>query len=201
LTYNEKYGRISYKIRKGNKEMKVYNEEYKGHEIEIHIDEDYGNFFDNQDVFSKFVCFHRRYDLGNDKRFSSPDEVNHYINTHKKTVKAFPLYMYDHSGLTISLSPFSCPWDSGQLGYVLIEADDVKKEYGVKRITEKTWNKAISLMRSEVETYDKVIRGDVYGYIITDKDGNDVDSCWGFIGDIDDVVKEAKGFIDYKEKE
>ena len=178
--------------------MEVYNESYKGHEIEIHIYEDYGDFFDNQDVLSKFVCFHRHYALGNDERFITPSELKNYIETHKKTVKAFPLYLYDHSGITISLSPFSCPWDSGQIGYVLLESSDVKKEYGGKRISQKTWDKAINVMKSEVDTYDKVLRGDVYGFIVSDKNGDHVDSCWGFIGDVDDVVKEAKSIIDYE---
>jgi len=29
-----------------------------------------------------------------------------------------PLYLYDHSGITMSTGPFSCPWDSGQVGWI-----------------------------------------------------------------------------------
>jgi len=29
-----------------------------------------------------------------------------------------PLYLYDHSGITMSTSVFSCPWDSGQVGWI-----------------------------------------------------------------------------------
>jgi hypothetical protein len=36
----------------------------------------------------------------------------------ERTVVVLPLYLYDHSGLTISTSPFSCRWDSGQVGYI-----------------------------------------------------------------------------------
>jgi hypothetical protein len=30
------------------------------------------------------------------------------------------LYLYDHSGITISTSPFSCGWDSGQVGFIYL---------------------------------------------------------------------------------
>lgn len=29
-----------------------------------------------------------------------------------------PLFLYDHSGITMSTSVFSCPWDSGQVGWI-----------------------------------------------------------------------------------
>ena len=37
-------------------------------------------------------------------------------------------------------------------------------------------------LKDEVEVYDQYIRGDVYGFIIEDLQGNNVDSCWGFYG-------------------
>lgn len=30
-----------------------------------------------------------------------------------------PLYLYDHSGITMNTTGFSCPWDSGQVGWIL----------------------------------------------------------------------------------
>ncbi len=29
-----------------------------------------------------------------------------------------PLYLYDHGGITMRTNPFSCPWDSGQVGWI-----------------------------------------------------------------------------------
>jgi hypothetical protein len=37
-----------------------------------------------------------------------------------------PLYLYDHGGITISCSPFSCPWDSGQVGWIYADYDMIK---------------------------------------------------------------------------
>lgn len=41
-----------------------------------------------------------------------------------------PLYLYDHSGITMKTSGFSCPWDSGQVGFIYASKDTFKKETG-----------------------------------------------------------------------
>lgn len=41
-----------------------------------------------------------------------------------------PLYLYDHSGITISTGPFSCPWDSGQVGWIYAPKDTFRKATG-----------------------------------------------------------------------
>ncbi len=41
---------------------------------------------------------------------------------------ALKVYMLDHSGLRFSTSGFSCPWDSGQIGYIYTTKEKVKKE-------------------------------------------------------------------------
>ena len=41
-----------------------------------------------------------------------------------------PLYLYDHSGITMSTSVFSCPWDSGQVGWIYAEKKKLIEETG-----------------------------------------------------------------------
>jgi hypothetical protein len=41
-----------------------------------------------------------------------------------------------------------------------------------------------------VETWNQYLSGDVYGFIIEDGEGTDVDSCWGFYG-LETVKQEA----------
>lgn len=98
-----------------------------------------------------------------------------------------PLYLFDHSGITMNTTGFSCPWDSGQVGWVYARYDDVKNEYG--NSSTESIDKALHLMRAEVKEYDHYIRGDCYGFRLYEN-GSEVDSCYGFIGDFDDV-KEA----------
>jgi hypothetical protein len=98
-----------------------------------------------------------------------------------------PLYLYDHSGITMNTYGFSCPWDSGMLGWITCEKKDILETYG--SLSPKTIEQAKSCLQAEVEEYDHYLRGDCYGYQITDEYGEEVDSCWGFIGDLDDVKK------------
>ncbi|WP_131821653.1 hypothetical protein [Desulfofundulus australicus] len=86
----------------------------------------------------------------------------------------------------MSTKPFSCPWDSGQIGWIYVLKEKVREEYGVKRITKKVRDRVISVLKAEVEVYDRWLRGEVYGftvYEIADGDIASIDSCGGFYGD------------------
>lgn len=108
----------------------------------------------------------------------------------KEKFEVYPLYAYIHSGIALSLErvgQFSCPWDSGQIGFVL-----VSKEPGIfKDDTEGT---RLEVAQGMVESWNQYFQGDVWGYVIerplndeADPDDDDdwelVDSCWGFYGD------------------
>ena len=113
----------------------------------------------------------------------------------KKNV-ILPLYLYDHSGLSISCShsyPYNDRWDARQVGWIYAGHDEIKKEYG--NINEKTVEQAKRLLISEINTYDDYLRGECYGYVI-EKDGVEVDSCWGFLGDFREMLSEMKAGAD-----
>ena len=93
------------------------------------------------------------------------------------------LYLYDHSGISLSTSPFSCPWDSSQVGYIYVSKETAYKEYGIKRITKEWKDKILLYLEGEVETFNQYLNNDVYGFTIEDEDGNVIDSCGGFYGD------------------
>jgi hypothetical protein len=167
--------------------------------IRIEQDRDCQNPRTDFDHAATMVCWNRRYDLGDKHNFSEPSEVQAYL----KETKAIhlSLYLYDHGGITMSCSPFSCPWDSGQVGYIYMTADAIRKEYGCKRITKAIREKVIKLMQSEVKEYDCYLTGECYGYVIEDKEGNELESCWGFLGDIGYVKGEAVSSAEYIEKD
>jgi hypothetical protein len=124
------------------------------------------------DHLGTMVCWHRRYNLGDKHNFSSPEDLNQAVY--------LPLYLYDHSGITMSTTPFSCQWDSGQVGWIYVTKAEIRKEFGKKWTTKKIQE----ILRAEVEEYDRYLTGDVYGYIITDDEtGEEIDSCWGFYGE------------------
>lgn len=103
-----------------------------------------------------------------------------------RKVVMLPLYLYDHGGLTMKTSSFSCRWDSGQVGVIYVTADTIVRERSADSVDERghittdarAW--AIARLRSEVEVYDAFFRGAVYGFDIESEDGEHVDSCWGF---------------------
>ena len=150
--------------------------------LTIEQDQDSENPRTAYDNLGTMVCFHGRYNLGDKHDFDSPADFE-ARRKQSDVVLCLPLYLYDHSGITIATKPFSCPWDSGQVGYIYITREQVCKEYGCKRIGKKVLEKVAKVLQSEVETYDLYLRGEVYGYVIKDEQDGVIDSCWGFYGE------------------
>jgi hypothetical protein len=146
-------------------------------EIEIVQDECAENPCKEFDFLTKFVIFHRRYSFGNCEDFKTPEEFKEFMKRNRAGF-FFPLYMYDHSGITISLSPFSCPWDSGQVGWVFVTKTAAVKEFG-RKVTKEQVYKTI---QSEVNLLDLYFKGEVYGYQIKNDEDKIIDSCYGFYG-------------------
>lgn len=91
-----------------------------------------------------------------------------------------PLYLYDHSGITMNTGGFSCSWDSGQVGFIYVSKERAREQYGFKRLTKERVQKVYEYLDNEVKTYAAYLEGDVYGYVI---EGQDIDdSCWGYVG-------------------
>jgi len=171
--------------------MNIEEKAYKGHNIEIQYDENSESprEWDNVCVFH---IGHSRYAFG-DKNYNdreSIDEAYHEAKANGDIV--LPLYMYDHSGITISLTPFSCRWDSGQVGFVQVPRKEFVKEFGKKNFTPKLKAKALKWAESETETLDSYVRGEVFGYVINE----DGDSCWGYYS-VEDAMDEAKSIVDW----
>lgn len=144
----------------------------------------------------KLICFHKRYDLG-DKHEYNHEQYDSYAEMEKDIVKKenaaiiLPLYLYDHSCITIRTTSFNDRWDSGQVGFAIVTKETIKKEYSVKRISKKLLADVTSVLLGEIETYDQFIRGDVYRFEIVKLSVCDheheheehEDSCGGFFGD------------------
>lgn len=88
-----------------------------------------------------------------------------------------PVYMYKHSGVAVSTAPFADAWDSGQIGWIIFS-----KEKAAKEFPGDVEEKALNAMRQTIDLWGAYLEGDVYGYITTDEDGDEIDSCWGFYG-------------------
>jgi hypothetical protein len=156
-------------------------------QLEIYPDEDPDNprSWDNLGVM---VCLHGRYNLGDNheyrsKDFNGWDELEEQIKYNNPGCLIKPLYLYDHSGITISTGPFSCPWDSGQIGFIFITQKSINEVFDGNE------SRGEQCLIGEVETYDQYLRGDIYRFILRDKPcekcsgpGEILDNCGGFYG-------------------
>lgn len=142
------------------------------------------------DNLTTLVCFHKRYDLGDtvdykSSDYNSFDELLATIKEKECPIIIKPLYMYDHSGLSISTSEFSCPWDSGQIGFAFIKKQDIDK-IGCYIKDDESYSDYLarldSYLESEVKEYNSFVSGDVYGYVLKNTEGKHVESCYGFYG-------------------
>lgn len=171
--------------------------------IEIHTDDDPTNprnpdFQDHDDVM---VCFTKRYNLGDKHDYKSDDynswaEMKAQIERDNDVAEILPLYLFDHSGITISTTDFNDRWDSGQIGFVFITKAKAKETHMVKRLSKKVMAQVHKNLLASVEEYDQYLRGDVYGFIIKSKETDEeLDSCWGFYGEkycIEEAESAAK---------
>ena len=146
------------------------------------------------DNLGTMVCWHRRYKLGDEQPRQDSQE---YIDNLPPHI-SLPLYLYDHSGITMRTSAFSCQWDSGQVGFIYVPITKVKAEYGWKVLTAKRRAQIEQYLRNEVETYDHYLTGNVFGFELEKQVAGEwepEDSCYGFFGDdVDGVHCSANWF-------
>ena len=140
------------------------------------------------DTFGTLYSNHRDYDFDDhtideildDDGNLTIEDTHYYLN----------VYAYIHSGIALSTTreyPFNDRWDSGLFGIIAVSKEDAAKQF-----PEDTEAKAIAQLDAEINVLNEYCQGNCYGYILTDRYGDEIDTCWGYIGDYDDMVDEAK---------
>ena len=181
----------------------------KRYELKIEQDQDPMNPRTDWDNITTMICFHKRYELGDktdykSNNFDSWEELKEQIESDNKVLMIKPLYMYDHSGITISTSPFSCQWDSGQIGWVFITEKQLNLMCG--KDFDRSEEKLEEIIKGEVGTYDQYLTGDVYRYelyqIETCSLGHEhrtlIESCGSYFGE-EECESEGKSVLqDYE---
>ena len=164
--------------------------EYKGCTITISPDE-FAESPRYDDNLGTMICCHGRYKLGD--RDIQYNEVDSVLEEFGDDMISLPLYLYDHSGITMNTTGFSCPWDSGQVGRICVSLDTVRNEYGV--INDEVIERVTQVLISEVEVYDQYLRGDIYEFEIVYPDGAQDTLCGCY--DYDYCKQEAEKAVDY----
>ena len=179
--------------------MESINEFKKGkYTVKVSIDESPWDPRGDEN-FGKMICFHKRYDLGDKHDFKADDfnsweELERMIKRKFKAAVILPLYLYDHSGITMSTSEFSCRWDSGRVGLIYCTKADVKEMISNRKEGSKL-KRAIKMLEAEVNDYDHYISGQVYGYEIFKKGTKEsLESSWGYYSE-EECMEEGKSAL------
>lgn len=126
------------------------------------------------------------------------------------------VYMYEHSGRVYSLGDFCDKWDSGCLGVFCCTKEEFTEKYPLTAAED--WKKKfLDYAEGVLEEWNAIERGDVWGFAYSDADqldsckdviyrfagagmwvnklssavfSNHIDSCWGFVGEYDDMIRE-----------
>lgn len=165
----------------GELTVKVYQDEY----------DDMNPLTEYRPEWLEIIHWHRRNNWGGMTNVSQWD--NNDIAEYAEGRVAYPLYLYEHGQCAFSMSTevLVCQWDSGQVGFVLIDKAAFMKEWEWKRLTTSRQREMFRVVSTYIDEFDKWQRGEVYGYVVEDADGENLDSCWGFIGDTDYCLKEG----------
>ncbi len=123
--------------------------------------------------FGRIIHWHRRYNMGFRTDKIDREAADDWL---RDAAVKLPIYMYDHGGVSLATTPFGCNFDSGQVGWVYVNHQDI-------RDGKVTLAQAEEILRKEIKLQDQYIKGEVYGVRIVDEDGEDMDSVWGFYGD------------------
>ena len=182
--------------------MKI--QEYRGINFKIEQDEAL-NPREDWDNLSTMACFHPKYNLGdNNHGYTDPHELIAHLIDNKDKYVFLSLYLYDHSGISISAKktyPYTDRFDSMMVGFIYAEIDSEEvKEWAQSWKDEyhkgKTDREIMEqVLLGEVETYNQFLTGDVYYYSI-DISG---DSCGGFYGsdfENNGLMDEVRSSID-----
>ena len=136
---------------------------------------------DDKELF--LVNYHRDFTVKKDDIITKDDVVEWYRNKpipQSKDYHMFPLSMYSHSGVVLSLGSGShfpdARWDVSHVGVVLVS----KKEWPDR-------DKAAQVAKGLIETWNQYLSGDVYGVVVETfnkekENTEEVDSCWGYYG-------------------
>lgn len=133
--------------------------------------------------------------------FNTWDEVEADIRV-RGGVLIFPLSLYDHGGISIYIGKNVDRWDGSRVGFIYATAEDIYKE-GL------TIEQAEAILRGEINSYDKYLRGDIYTYQVEENRKSCtcgecsewvvVDSCGGWELE-EDAITEAKQVAEFYAK-
>lgn len=153
---------------------------------------------DLEQVTKWSLCFVRKYKGLDINNFNVDDPVgSSEFNEELDQIEAegglvVPIYMLDHSGVSVSLTPFGDKWDSGCGGYAVLTKIEIDSVFDGDK------EKANAELENVVKIIDAGLNGRVYGLCMYDpsNEDNKCESIWGFIDTdgFDDVLSNMSEY-------
>jgi len=151
--------------------------------LEIHTDEHPRNPREWSNL-GIMACGHRDYILG-DVQIESQEDYDGHV---KKAAVALPLFLYDHSGLSILTGPNPFDergWDTSPLGVIYATREGIREYFDGDVPSDEAIRE---ILEEEIEYYNKYLSGDCYRFVLyepkrCDLGGDhreEIDSCGGF---------------------
>lgn len=166
-----------------------------GLKIKIFQDTDSPGPDNDQDSGLFLVHYHRSFEVTRPEVIDKPQAAAWYrgekderLSEIEKRYHLFSVAAYIHSGVVLSLGDGAHfpdqRWDVSHVGIVLAS----KKEWRQRKSARKA---AAGL----VNTWNDHLSGNVYGFVIEDAAGNNLESCWGFSGE-DEKEREPYALVE-----
>lgn len=164
-------------------EFKIGEKQYR---FEVLVEPDPQSPRENENL-GTMLYNHRRYVLGDDRiKFASFDEYLDSANLSAEEVVSLPLYLLDHSGLTLSTTAFQDQWDSGCVGVIFTTFDKIKNEYGASEVDHDLVERIELVLENEVAEFNSYLNNEIYGFRLCEKNSSEewseVESGWNFYG-------------------
>lgn len=158
--------------------LKVFHNDSASYPFE---DDETISFYSNH---KQYVWDGKKLDELLDKFDEVPKKAEELIELLNKTDDDYfyvAVYGFEHSGLSISLTPFDCPWDSGLLGILQID----KSCSDLQKIVE-NWIKLVTML----------LDGEVYCVEVIDELGECVYSIDGiYAKNTEEFIENVSGYI------
>lgn len=134
------------------------------------------------------ACHHRNYILGDPGHPLTDDVIDalkraparsvaRWLRVFHGATVVLPLYLLDHSGISMSAGAPSAfdpgGWDTSFVG-LIFDDPDKREEFGIAP------ENVEAALHGEVETYSAYLEGMVYRYTAYGEDGEEIASCGGY---------------------
>lgn len=166
--------------------------QHANRKVVVSIDEDPPHPRKDWTPLGTIIHWHRKYDFGEfierdvDSTIESLMKQWLLDNKNVEVVSILPLYLFDHSGISLSTKPFGCVWDSGQVGWIYLSKDEAEESF------EYLSQDFESILNQEIESYDDYLNDRCYQYEVFSQDGSVLESSGGYLGNCYTCIEDAK---------